>query len=278
MSAAERLIFFVPAQFPTLQAAIDAADAAVTIVVEPGAYDESLAVRDKAEVVIQSARLASRGVVLTGGGGPCVVRVERGGLALSGVEVRSDGRARGIWAEDATLNLQECLVAGNRGGAIAGDELAGGGIGARRSFVRVQKSTVACNTVDAPSPEAGPALGGGIFVEECRLEIAGSTIVGNVVQSKVAARGGGFAMRGGRLRMWKSRVTDNLLRAPRCEGGGIYFFAPGLCDLGGNVIANNTALDGDGGGIFLAGERSDLPLGAGSTLHRNHPDDFFSLR
>lgn len=78
--------------------------------------------------------------------------------------------------------------------------------------------------------------------------------------------------------MWKSRVTDNLLRAPACEGGGLYVFEPEPCDLGGNVIANNTALDGLGGGVFLAGERANLPLGAGSTLHWNHPDDFWSLR
>lgn len=280
MSAPDRRVFFVPSQFPTLQAAIEAAEGAVTIVVEPGAYDESLTIVDRPEVVIQSARLSRRGVVLGGDGAPAVIHVERAGLALSGIEVRSDGRSRGIRAVDATLNLQECLVAGNCAAESGGEQerIVGAGIAAWRSRVRVQKSTLACNRVEAGSPDAGPAAGGGLYLEECRSEIAGSTVVGNSVRSPVAARGGGIAMVRGRLRMWKSRVTDNLLRAPACEGGGLYLFEPEPCDLGGNVVANNTALDGLGGGLFLAGERVNLPLGAGSVVHWNHPDDFWSLR
>lgn len=280
MSASSRRVFFVPSQFPTLQAAVDAAEGPVTIVVEPGAYDESLSVVDKPEVVIQSTHLSRRGVILCGGSDPWVVRVGRAALALSGIEVRSDGRSRGIRVDDATLNLQECLVAGNSvvGESAAGERLAGAGIAAWRSRVRVQKSTLACNRVEASTPEAGPAAGGGLYLEDCRSEIAGSTVVGNSVRSQVAARGGGIAMVRGRVRMWKSRVTDNLLRAPTCEGGGLYLFEPEPCDLGGNVVANNTAIDGLGGGLFLAGEPANLPLGASSTVHWNHPDDFWSLR
>ncbi|HKV39522.1 MAG TPA: hypothetical protein VJX67_09940, partial [Blastocatellia bacterium] len=47
-------VFRVPDQFLTLQAAVDATRRPTTIVVFPGIYEESVIVRDKQSLVIQS--------------------------------------------------------------------------------------------------------------------------------------------------------------------------------------------------------------------------------
>jgi len=295
-------IFFVPAQFPTIQAAVDAIERATTIVVEPGDYDESVVVAGIGYVVIESVRLSRRGVTVAGGEGCGVFQVDRSTLHLSGIEVRSNGQLRGIWISDSTVTLQDCIVAGNR--TCAGDfpDGFGAGMECRSSTVRIQKTTIAGNTVghcagtatrargskdpapgtpaaQNPAAEVGNhGLGGGLYFENCKVEIAGSTIQANAVYSAVRAAGGGIWFEGGRMRMWRSRVTDNALRAPICEGGGIYLKHPEWIELGGSVITGNGFADGIGGGIFIEGDPGRVAIRGNTSLRQNHPDDLFPVR
>jgi hypothetical protein len=304
-------ILFVPTQFPTIQAAVNAIERATTIVVEPGAYDESVVVTDKQYVVIESVRLSRRGVTVAGGEGSGVFQVHRSTLHLSGIEVRSTGRLRGLWISDSTVTLQDCIVAGN--GTCTRDfpDGFGAGMECRGSTVRIQKTTIAGNTVDqctgaaaallagartpvtgsaavaggkAPSgpgmsdPVAGLALGGGLYFENCKVEIAGSTIQANSVYSAVRAAGGGIWFEGGRMRVWRSRVTDNALRAPICEGGGIYLKHSDRVELGGSVITGNGFAEGVGGGIFIEGDPARVAIHGNTSVRQNHPDDLFPPR
>ena len=309
-------VFFVPEQFPTIQSAVDAAERPTTIMAAPGYYDESVIVTDKEYVVIQSARLTRRGVTLTGGPGPGIFVVERSTLYLSGIEVRSDGRMRGIWASDSKLSLQDCVVAGNRislhGGATSADaspapgapsygNTFGAGMFCRRSSVRVQKSAIIGNTIgsnidvdcgessgdlhrgpaaEPDQPDASPseARGGGLYFEDCKVEIAGSVIQANAVYCKGSARGGGIWCEGSRMRMWRSRVTDNALRARICEGAGIYFKEPLACELGGSVITGNGSVEGKGGGVFVEGDFSTVAIHRNTAVRQNHPDDVYPRR
>src|SRR5579864_3739328 len=92
-------VLLVPQQFPTIQAALDAVRSPATIVVAPEVYAETLRILDKPYVVMQSALLGRRGVTVSGDGGPAILHVERSTLHLSGVEIRSHARSRGIRVE-----------------------------------------------------------------------------------------------------------------------------------------------------------------------------------
>lgn len=270
---AAHTVVLVPETHATIQEAIDAATGPTTIVVAPGVYRESLVVRGREYVVVQSARLSRRGVRLEGSGAGAVVTVESSALFLSGVVIGSHAASRGIVARDATVSLPECVVSGNRAGD--GDEPFGAGMLCRRSKVHLQKSVISGNVIEAGA--SGDAGGAGIFLDGCDAEIAGCTIQLNEVRSGGGARGGGLRSESTKLRMWKSRVTDNALSAASCEGGGIWIAAGRDTQLGGCVISGNDAGDGSGGGVFVAAESPGVSIHRNSFVRQNHPDDVFRV-
>ena len=75
--------------------------------------------------------------------------------------------------------------------------------------------------------------------------------------------------------MWRSRVTDNALHAPLCDGAGIYFKDPDIARLGGSVISGNGCPGGRGGGIFIDGDPNCVSIHGNTAVHQNHPDDVF---
>ena len=268
-------IHFVPEQFPTIQAAVDAAEHTTTIIVCPHAYDETVVVRDKPYLVIQSARLSRRGVTVTGREGWGVFVIERSTLHLSGIVVRSNGRLRGIWVRDSKLSLQDCVVAGNRTWTQPDSNGFGAGMECRHSAVRIQKSTIVGNTIEQGGGTTTDALGGGIYFQDCNIEIAGSSIQANAVYSGARACGGGIYCERSRMRLWKSRVTDNSLRAGVCEGAGIYFKDPSECQLAGSVITGNGSAEGRGGGVFIEGDAGKVKIHRNTVVRQNHPDDVY---
>ena len=271
-------IFFVPSQFATVQAAVDAVERPSTIMIAPGHYDESVVIRDRSYLVLQSTGMSRRGVTVTGGEGLGVFVVDRSKVHLSGIEIRSNGRLRGVWMRDSTLSLQECVVAGNRTPTEATADGFGAGMECRHSTVHLQKSLVAGNTIDRGNGASTAALGGGLFLSHCRVEIAGCTIQANAAYSATRACGGGIWCEEGSMRMWRSRVTDNVLRAPICEGGGLFIKNAVDCQLGGSVITGNGSADARGGGIFIDGNPAPVSIHRNTEVRRNHPDDLYRSR
>lgn len=267
-------VFLVPSQYERIQDAVTAVERPTTIVVSPGLYPENVVVRGKAYVVIQSAALSRRGVTVTGGGGAeAALAVEGSKVFLSGIQIRSHAQTRGIAAVDAVISLQDCTVIGNR--IQHGN---GAGMHCERSTVHIQKSTIAGNTIDAADREE-LVCGAGLYLEDCAVEIAGSNVQTNAAYSGGAARGGGLWWEGSRMRMWKSRVTDNSLHAPDCAGGGIAVNAcPGRCDLGGSVISGNDATGGRGGGVFVERDATRVSLHRDTRVRQNWPDDVYIRR
>ncbi|MGZ8709198.1 MAG: right-handed parallel beta-helix repeat-containing protein [Thermoanaerobaculia bacterium] len=260
-------IFLVPGQYESIQAAVAAIERPTTIVVAPGIYRESVVVAHKPYVVIQSAALSRRGVTLAGAdGAAAVLLVDHSTVHLSGVHVRSNARMRGVSVRDAVISLQDCTVAGNR---IANGN--GAGMECRGSSVRIQKSTIAGNVIDGGDEIAGA----GLFFDACQIEIAGSNIQTNAGYADRKARGGGISCEASRMRMWKSRVTDNILAAPDCAGAGIYVRASVRCDLGGSVISGNDQSTGRGGGICIDGDPKRVAVHRNTVVRQNHPDDIY---
>jgi len=263
-------VFFVPEDFRTIQAAVDAVARPATIMISPGLYRQHVRVASVHYLVIQSARLSRRGVTLAGEGGEAVLSVHDSTLHLSGIEIRSNGRARGMMVSGSTLSLQECVIAGNRVGEDA-QEPFGAGMLCRRSTVKIQKSTVAGNTVECPSlPLAG---GGGLYFDDCKVELAGSSVQLNAVYARHEARGGGIWSERSRMRMWRSRVTDNAVHAAASEGGGIYLRNAMDTQVGGSVITGNGGPLARGGGIFVSGDAASVAIHGNSVVRQNHPDD-----
>ena len=263
----------MPGQFATIQAAVAAIERPTTIVVAPGVYRESVVVADTPYVVIQSAALSRRGVTLAGGDAATTLLVaERSTVHLSGIDLRSNGRARGISVRDAAISLQDCTVIGNR---IAHGN--GAGMDCRNASVHIQKSTIAGNVIDAREGEE-EIRGAGLCLDGCRVEIAGSNVQTNAGYSNGRARGGGIWCEGSRMRMWKSRVTDNLLEAPDCAGAGLYVRASPRCDLGGSVVSGNSQPAGRGGGIFVDDDATNVAVHRNTVVRQNYPDDVFRVR
>src|SRR5262249_25136032 len=196
-------ILFVPAQFRSIQAAVDAARRASTVMVEPGYYNESVVVKDKECVVIVSTRLSRRGVAVTGDAGFDVFHIEGSTVHLSGIAIRSDGRLRGISVRDSSLSLQECVVACNRASSQASSRGGGAGMECRNSSVRIQKTAVIGNIVEFGDGMVMEAFGGGLYFDTCQVEIAGCTIQANAAHSSTAGRGGGIWCCNTRMRMWR---------------------------------------------------------------------------
>jgi Right handed beta helix region len=261
-------VFLVPSQFPTIQEAVEAVVRPATIMVSPGVYAEDLVVVGKSSVVISSVRFGRRGVMLVGRSAKSVLEVENASVYLSGIEIRSNGRARGISAIGSSIALQECVIAGNQVAENHG-EPSGAAMWCLKSSVRVQKSTIAGNTANST---AGSANGGGLHLADCKVEIAGSSIQANAVYASDEARGAGVWCENSQVRLWRSRVTDNALFGNRCQGAGIYFKACSA-QLGGSVITGNGTSHGSGGGIFVSEHSERVVIHRNTIVRQNHPDD-----
>jgi len=265
----EHDVFLVPSQFSSIQEAICAIVRPSTIMVSPGVYSEDLFLVGTPSVVISTTRFGRRGVTLAGATADAVIHIKNTSVYLSGLEIRSNGRARAISAVDSSVALQECVLAGNRVDD-AHTEGSGAGMLCIRSSVRVQKSMIAGNNAQASDSSAS---GGGLHLVDCKVEIAGSSIQANAVYGSVEARGGGIYCERSHLRMWRSRVTDNALYGTKCEGAGIYF-KDSSAKLGGSVITGNGIADGRGGGIFASGCAEQVVVHRNTVVRQNHPDDF----
>jgi len=271
-NASDHDVFLVPSQFSSIQEAIGAIVRPSTIMVSPGVYSEDLFLVGTPAVVISTTRFGRRGVTLVGATADAVVHVENASVYFSGVEIRSNGRARAISAFESSVALQECVLAGNRVNDVHA-EACGGGMMCIRSSIRVQKSMIAGNTAQASDRSADKsASGGGLHLVDCEVEIAGSSIQANAAYGSVAARGGGIYCDRSRVRMWRSRVTDNALYGAKCEGAGIYF-RDSSAQLGGSVITGNGIADGRGGGLFVSGHSERIAVHRNTVVRQNHPDD-----
>jgi len=247
--ATEPDIFTIPGDFPTLQAAIAAVVRPATILIAPGVYAGPFYVSGIAYVVIQSTAMSRRGVTLTAGDAEAVLSIEGSTVHLSGIEIRSNQRTRGMAVRDSKVSLQECVIAGNR------TTTSGSAMLCTRSSVHLQKSIFSGNTVESD----GDARGGALDLDECTVQIAGCTIQANAIYARGEAKGGGIFCRASRMRMWRSRVTENL-------GGGMYFEKPGDTQIGGSVINGN-----NGGGIHIDG--GEIALHRNTSVKLNFPDD-----
>src|SRR5262245_13545203 len=216
-SAAQGAVIRVPANQPTIQAAIDAANNGDTVQVAPGTYIENLNFHGKA-IQVSSEAGAQVTVVDGNQAGPVVTFHAGEGpqSVLSGFTLRN-------------------------GRAGVSPALRGGGIRIENSSPTITGNMITNNT-------AGDG-GGGISSSFGSPVIQGNSITNNrqITGWSGGVGGGGVSVVGASL----VQLTDNTIAANSWSagGGGVTLFAAGTPTLQNNVISNNTA-GSQGGGVW----------------------------
>ena len=234
----------VPAEFPTIQAAIDSAIPGSHIIVAPGTYAESLDFLGKPITVRSDA--GPEVTILDGGSERRVVtfdQVEKRDSVLLGFTIRNgwtDARppdsldGGGISVYGASPTILDNIIEGNRG-------YTGGGIHVSFGSPLIQGNTVADNVGGSGSGGAGIHIGGAAKAE----------VVGNTIENNHAIfYGGGIAM-------WAAgtpRIEGNVIRGNTAqEGGGIWMVNWSDAEIIGNIIYGNKA--DTGGGVHWFGRQ-----------------------
>src|SRR5215471_3947960 len=279
-------IFFVPAQFPSIQEAVDAVVGATTIMVEPGYYNESVVVKDKECIVIVSTALSRRGVTIIGndrgvtntvGPGASLTGDDRGTNNKAGTAVSMTGNAGSdvphavrpdavsdvLCIERSTVHLSGLVIRSD--GRLRG-------ICARDSSLSLQECVVACNRVSSraysggvgagmagessstvgagKAGESSSAVGAGIACWNSSVRIQKTAVIGNVVESMAETPVELSEFRVQALAC--SNSTSNLKAGTRTEalGGGLYFHVCRVeiagCTIQGNAAYSPTAARGGG--------------------------------
>lgn len=268
----------VPADFSTLQAAIDAARPLDTILVAPGTYVENLDFHGQA-VALQSEQ-GPAATILDGSANGPVVRLASGenertviegftvrnGSALSGLAADGGGFSllgaagptiRGNWILDnlacgngggVALQASSAVLLGNRVVGNRRNPICSGGFGGGGIFARGSDVTVKDNEIRDNSWIGGD--GGGVLLTG-RLSL-GSSVLSNVIAGNSTDRlGGGLALRGGSVTV----LADNLIVGNRAaQGGGLYGLDGAEAGSGPKAV-NNTFADN------VAQGASDVYLG-----------------
>ncbi len=215
----------VPADYGTIQEAIDASSPGDTIIVGPGTYGECIDYSGKA-ITVRSTDPSDPAVVAS--------TVINGG-ATGSVVAFSSGEGPGSVLEGLT-------VTNGSGTPNAYGGFDGGGI-----YCSGASPTIRNNVITGNAAAGTLAYGGGIVLKSgSAATIEGNSIVGNTCSGFQPA-GGGLACVGS-----SPTVTDNTISSNSAGdfGGGLY--AGGGGTFSGNTISGNSA-GSWGGGVLLAG-------------------------
>jgi len=240
--------FHVPANFATIQSAIDAASDGSEIIVAPGTYNEAINLQGKAVhlhsadgpdvTIIDATGLKSRVVLCNSGEGPDTI-IE--GFTITGGNASTGGGMRNTSSSPTVIN---CIFAGNTadsGGGmynnhsspivtncifIGNEATDGGGIyNGGNSSPTVTDCTFENNS--------GAFRGGGMFNGSIGIVVVtGCTFDANVTTN----RGGGMYNNTGTPIVTDCTFTGN---AAGSDGGGMYIFSNSSPEIGDTIFCEN---------------------------------------
>lgn len=216
-------IIHVPANQPTIQAAITVASNGDTVVVSPGTYNEQINFLGKAIVVRSQNGNKVTTIDSTGIAGPVVRFVS--GETLSSV-------LQGFTIQNGTL----CCF-----------PYEGSGIEITNSSPTILSNNIRNNV--------GASDGGGINIYFGSPVMKGNTITGNSIAFFGGTIGGGIAVLGAST----AQIIGNTIQGNFGVGlgGGIGLDGAGSVLIQNNTISNNTA-ESQGGGIWMANESDEI--------------------
>src|SRR5215467_7831716 len=243
-------IINVPADQPTLQAAINAASNGDTVLVAPGTYVENINFGGKAITVASSGGPSV--TTIDGGAQGSVVTFSTGeGLTsiLNGFTVRNGFQngfsGGGIYIASASPTITGNIITGNHAAVGCGIYVYGGS-----PFI--QNNTITANNQTGAGD--GGEGGGGIVVSGTSSVPANPQIIGNTITNNSVAAGGN----GGGISVdyfSSPLIQGNLIQGNRAYnfGGGVALESYNSPVLVQNLIVNNTSLGGgSGGGLYVS--------------------------
>lgn len=246
----------VPADQPTIQAAINAANSGDTVLVASGTYVENI-------------NFGGKAVTVTSSGGPAVTTIDGG--ALGSVVTFSTGETAASVLSGFTIRngLQNGLPGGgiyisNASPTIAGNIITrnhaavGCGIYVNGGSPLIQNNTITIN--DQTGAGSGGEGGGGILVSGTSSAPAAPQIVGNTITNNSVANGGD----GGGLSV--GFFSSPLIQGNLIQGNTAYNFGGGVALQSynspvfvQNIVVTNTSLEGgSGAGLYVFPSSSSL--------------------
>jgi predicted GH43/DUF377 family glycosyl hydrolase len=251
----------VPAQYPTIQAAINAAANNDTVLVSDGKYYENIRFNGK--------RIIVGSTYLTTGDTSHISKTIIDGSHATNPD--SSSVVYFIDGEDTNSVLCGFTITGGRGTILQRfPSLEGGGVLCYESGARLTRNIITGNTLSDNLDRYG-VFGVGVSADGTGHEVLlmeGNTVTGNSATSVThSASGGGIGMLLMKGILRQNVITDNSLVTQTTSfwaaGGGIYG-EQGTLIADGNVIARNKALCpnitggymASGGGVFI--EAMDL--------------------
>ena len=258
----------VPADQPTIQSAVNAANPGDTVLVSAGTYTENVNFQGK-NITVTSAAGAAQ-TIIDGGANGAVVTFNSGegaGAVLSGFTIRNGKSALsggGIEITNASPTIQGNTITGNH--AVDGI-----GINVNGGSPVIQNNVIANNSQCCGTSGFG---GGGIGVAGSNTTPAAPQIIGNTITNN-SLPAGGF---GGGIDVayFSSPLIENNTISGNSAynyGGGINITSYNPTLVVGNIITNNSAGGGgSGGGVsFFAGGGNSVLVN--NTLYGNHAAD-----
>src|SRR5437762_8007286 len=213
----------VPLNYPTIQAAINAAANGDTVLVAPGTYVENI-------------NFSGKAITVTSESGPEITLIDGN---------RADSVVKFISVEGRSSVLSGFTVLNGRSGFDTPGFGDGGGIWIRNSSPTITGNIIANNRA---------CDGLGISASFSSPLIRGNTIVNNVHEGCSGGNGGGISVGGAS----SAEIIENVIASNfqySANGGGISLFAAGNPIIRGNIIKGNTATGlspcASGGGIYM---------------------------
>lgn len=224
----------VPAEYKTIQAAIDVARDSDTVLVAPGTYSENIDFKGKAIVVRSTS-----------------------GRAMTSINASKNGSVVTFKSGEGPASvIQGFRIAGGTGTATTTGDLFGGGIYCEGASPRIIGNLIESNTIS--TVPAGWLGGAGIFCRDGSPEILDNVIAGNRLWTSTTAlaRGGGILCLNSSARIAGNKITANF--AAYGDGGGIY------CDRGGAPTITRNVFRGNTAGSFLGSDSAGGAIYSGN--------------
>ena len=266
-------VIHVPADQPTIQAAINAASNGDSVLVAPGTYQENIDFLGK--VIKVASTNGSSVTTIKGNGSGSVVTFhtsESRGSILSGFTITggfTSFSGGGINISGASPTIESNKIVGNqacdgdgmvvdagspliKGNTIAGNSQTGCGGGTGGGGIEVIAAGSAVITGNLiTNNDAGTGIGGGGIT----LWAAGTpTIMNNIISNNSAENSG---LGGGGISMFNysdAVIVQNLISGNRApQGGGAYYLVPSGANgptLVNNTFVNNQSSSGQGSAIY----------------------------
>jgi serine protease len=236
----------VPADQPTIQAAINAANNGDTVLVAPGKYVENINFAGKAITVTSSSGPSV--TTIDGGTNGSVVTFNSGETnqsVLSGFTIQNGSNyygAGGVQVSNASPTINGNVITGNH---------ASGGIGI---YIDGGSPRITGNTITGNTEIGSGGGGGGIYATAGSASPSAPTITGNTITNNSVANGGN----GGGIAIdyfSSPLIENNLIQGNKAynNGGGVSVQSYNSPVLVQNVIVNNSVVGSySGGGLWVS--------------------------